>query len=283
LIFTSVAARKFLSGVHSFASVKTTMTSRVRGEELRDGEGDPDHERDGPGLAGATLAVDEDHQQQRDEQREQRGLAADVGADLLVRDAGQGTGGDDRGADRAEGDGRGVGQQHDDGGADRREAQRHQHDAGDRHRSAEAGERLQQAAEAEGDDDRLHPRVVREHVERRAQVLEPAADHGDLVEPDRAEDDPHDREEAVDGALGGRQQGEPRRHVEGRDRDGDRDGDGCEPGQCALTRSQPSRTKIVASGSSATSAERVRLPRGARSCWNMWWLRIVVGGDISVG
>ena len=55
------------------------------------------------------------------------------------------------------------------------------------------------------------------------------------------------------------------------------------PAQCALTRSQPSRTKIVASGSSATSAERVKLPSGARSCWNMWWLRVVVGGDDSVG
>ncbi len=55
------------------------------------------------------------------------------------------------------------------------------------------------------------------------------------------------------------------------------------PAQCALTRSQPSRTKIVASGSSATSAERVKLPSGARSCWNMWWLRVVVGDDDSAG
>src|SRR4051794_29916780 len=45
------------------------------------------------------------------------------------------------------------------------------------------------------------------------------------------------------------------------------------PAQCALTRNQPSRTKIVSNGSSATSAERVRLPRGARFCWNTVRLR----------
>jgi hypothetical protein len=92
---------------------------------------------------------------------------------------GEGARGDDRGADGAEGDGRGVGQQHDGRGAQWREAQGHEHDAGDRDGGAEAGQGLEEAAEAEGDDDRLDPRVVGDEVEGGPEVLEPAADHGD--------------------------------------------------------------------------------------------------------
>jgi hypothetical protein len=51
-------------------------------------------------------------------------------------------------------------------------------------------------------------------VERRTQVLEPARADRDLVEQDRREDDPHDREEAERGALGGREDGEVERHPE---------------------------------------------------------------------
>src|SRR5689334_20978582 len=53
------------------------------------------------------------------------------------------------------------------------------------------------------------------------------------------------------------------------------------PAQWALTLRAPRRTKMVRSGSSATSAERVKLPSGARSCWNMV-APVVVDGDDSV-
>ena len=68
--------------------------------------------------------------------------------------------------DRAEGDRRRVGEQDHRRRPDRREAQRHQHHAGDRHRGAEPGEGLQQPAEAERDDDGLEPRVVGDVAER---------------------------------------------------------------------------------------------------------------------
>ena len=70
-------------------------------------------------------------------------------------------------------------------------------------RIGEAGKRLQQTAEAERDDDRLHPRVVGDEVEGRAQILEATTGHRHLVEHDGGEDDPHDREKAEDRALGG--------------------------------------------------------------------------------
>ena len=56
--------------------------------------------------------------------------------------------------------GRGVGHERDRGGLDRLEAERDQHHGGDRHRGAEAGERLEQRAEAEGDDHGLDALVV---------------------------------------------------------------------------------------------------------------------------
>jgi hypothetical protein len=165
----------------------------------------------------------------------------DVGADLGVGDLGQRAGGDDRGADGTEGDRGGVGQEHDGGGAQGAEAQGHEHDAGDRHGGTEAGQRLEQTTEAEGDDDRLDPRVVGDEVERRPQVLEPAAHDGDLVEHDRREDDPHDREEAEDGALGGRQHGQPGGHPEEDHRDEDGHPDGGEPGPVRLPPQPPER------------------------------------------
>ena len=102
------------------------------------------------------------------------------------------------------------------------EAERDQHDAGDRDGGAESGEGFQQAAEAERDDDALDPWVTGDPVERGPQVLEPAADHGQLIEPDRRDDDPHDREDAVHRALRGGQQGQVDRHPEGEDRHQDR-------------------------------------------------------------
>ena len=150
---------------------------------------------------------------------------ADDGADVPVVDAREGPGGDDGRADRAERDGRGVGQQHDDGCAHRREAGGHEHDARDGDRCAEAGERFEQSAEAERDDDGLDARVVGEGVDHAPEVLEAAAAHRQLIEPDRIEHDPHDREQPEDETLRGRQECEVDRHpeTEHRDQDGDRE------------------------------------------------------------
>ena len=53
------------------------------------GEGEAGlHDRSRPGLSHPTPAVHDHHQQQRDECRQDRGLPADHGADLVVVDAG---------------------------------------------------------------------------------------------------------------------------------------------------------------------------------------------------
>ncbi len=51
----------------------------VRAEELREGERDAGHQRRGPGLAHAAAAVDHADQDQRHDQRQERGLQADHG------------------------------------------------------------------------------------------------------------------------------------------------------------------------------------------------------------
>ena len=159
---------------------------------------------------------------------------ADVRADLVVVDLGERASGDDRGADGAEGDRRGVGQQSNSGGTQRREADGHQHDSGDRDGRSEAGEGFEHRTETEGDDDRLDTRVVRDEVEGCAQVVEAAAHDGDLVEHDRAEDDPHDREETEDRTLGRGQQCEVHGHLERQDGDEDRDGQRRQAGPVGL-------------------------------------------------
>ena len=62
------------------------------------------------------------------------------------------------------------------------------------------------APKREGDDDRLDPLVVADLGERAAQYGEVAGANGHVVDPDRVDDDPHDREEAERGALRGREE-----------------------------------------------------------------------------
>ena len=99
------------------------------------------------------------------------------------------------------------------GGLDRLEAEREEHDGGDRHRRAEAGQRLDQGAEAESDDDRLDALVVGDAGERAAQDVEVAAFDGHAVDPDRVDDDPHDREQSEGRPLEAGVQGLAERHV----------------------------------------------------------------------
>jgi hypothetical protein len=72
---------------------------------------------------------------------------------------------------------------------------------GDRHRRAEAGQGLHQRPEAEGDQHRLDALIVADLGERAPQHVEVAGGHRHVVDPDRIDHDPHDREQAVGRAV----------------------------------------------------------------------------------
>ena len=100
-------------------------------------------------------------QPERHDQREERQLPADHGAEQERIDAGHAGEAGDRRAERAVGDRRGVGDQRQAGGRERREAEPDQDRAGHRDRRAEAGGALEEGAEAEGDQQELQPAVGR--------------------------------------------------------------------------------------------------------------------------
>jgi hypothetical protein len=122
----------------------------------------------------------------------------------------------------AEGHRRGVGHQRDRGGLDRLEAQPDEHDRADRHRRTEAREGLEQGAEAEGDEHCLHALVVAEAPERAADHREVTAALEHVEDPDRVDDDEHDREQPEDGALGAGVECLPEGHRVDDDRDQER-------------------------------------------------------------
>jgi hypothetical protein len=112
----------------------------------------------------------------------------------------------------------------------RREPERDQHHAADRHGRPEAGQRLQQRAEAERDDQRLDALVAADGPER-------ALEHGEMprvdrhvVDPQRVEEDQHDGEQPEHGALRRRQQRLVARHRVDGDREHDRHGQRAERG-----------------------------------------------------
>ena len=78
---------------------------------------------------------------------------------------------------------------------------------------AEAGERLHQRAEAERDDHGLDALVLGDRAERAPQHREVPGLDGHVVDPDRHDHDPHDREEAEHGALARGQRGLADRHA----------------------------------------------------------------------
>ena len=91
----------------------------VRAEELRDTEGNPADQGGEPGLPDAAASVDHQHQDQRDEDREDRGLPAHHGAEEVRVQPGDLAQGGDRDRDCAERDRGGVGDQGDRRGLDR--------------------------------------------------------------------------------------------------------------------------------------------------------------------
>ena len=91
----------------------------VRAEELRDAEADAADQGGEPGLPDAAASVDHQHQDQRHEDRQDRGLPAHHGAEHVRVQPGDLAQGGDRDRDCAERDRGGVGDQSDRRGLDR--------------------------------------------------------------------------------------------------------------------------------------------------------------------
>ena len=103
---------------------------------------------------------------------------------------------DDRRAERAERDRRGVGQQRQARGVERREAEADHQRRRNGHRRAEAGRAFDERAEAERDQQRLHAPVGRQRGDRRFHYLELARLDRQRIQEDRRQHDPADRKQA---------------------------------------------------------------------------------------
>ena len=179
-----------------------------------------------PAILDPALPIEDEDEQQRDHAGEKRGLVTDDGGNMRgglrgksripARDHGPGR--RDGRRDGAVGHGRGVRQKHGEGGALGLDAQGQDHRGGDGDGRAEAGQGLEQAAEAEGYHHGLDADIAATYlVEEPAQVLRAAGDDRDLVEPHRHADDEHDGEGAEGGTLRGGHESEIRRHSEADD------------------------------------------------------------------
>jgi hypothetical protein len=162
----------------------------VGGDELGNGEGNACHQCHGPGLLHAPAPVHDEHEQERHEQRDERGLPSGHRGQVVERQAGDAVERNDRRGHGAEGDGRRVGQQGDHRGLQRFHPGGHQHGRRNCHRGAETGQGFQQGPEAEGDQDRQDAQIVRNGADGAAQGLEPWGGDGELVDPQGVDQDP---------------------------------------------------------------------------------------------
>ena len=130
---------------------------------LGNGEGDADDGRGGAGLLNTAHAVKDKEDEERhdggNEQDLEGNQRGDVSGLLGGAPADRARGGD-WDAHRAEGHGRGVGNEHRGGRLERLNTQGQDHGGRNCYRSAEAGKRLQQAAEAESDEDGLDANIA---------------------------------------------------------------------------------------------------------------------------
>ena len=166
---------------------------------------------------------------------------------------------------RAEGDRRGIGHQTDDGGLERLHAGRDQHGSGDGHWRSEARQGLEQRTQGEGDQDGQDAHVAGDGVDQVTEDLVPAHLDREVVEEDRADQDPHDLEHAEEDPLGGGAGCGRQRHPPNGDGEDDREDDGAKRSLQAAILKTPSITKRRARGSAATRAERARLPPTGKS------------------
>ena len=204
--------------------VRQRNRHEVRRGVLGEREHDPADDCDRPRLAQAAPAIHDGDQREGDEQRQDRRLPPDHRAEGVARQPADLAERDDRGGHRAERDGCGVGGQREYRRLQRLETESDQHDRGDGHRSAEAGQRLHQGPERERDEDRLDALVVADRGERAPEHIEVAGRHGHLVHPDRVDDDPQDRKESECRALRAGKHRLADRHAVHDDRDDERNG-----------------------------------------------------------
>ena len=178
------------------------------------------YQGEGPELADAARAVEDEQHQERDEQTEDPRQVAHVAGDddgVRAAELAGGRRGDGHGS---EADVDGVTDDGDDGCFDLRDAKGHEHRAGDGHGSAEASQALEKAAEAPCDDEGLGALVASaDRVKNGLQVGTAARLFGEVVEPHGRDDDVDDRHEAHRGALRAGQEGHADGHLEGEDRD----------------------------------------------------------------
>ncbi len=195
----------------------------VRDEELRDGERDAGDERGRPDLCQATPSRHQHDQVERQRERQHRQLPSDHLRERVQVEAGDLAGGHERDADAAERDRRGVRDETEARRVPRVEAEADEHARGDGHRRAEAGAALEERPEAERDEQRLQPAIVGERGDRVLEDVEAPGADGDLVERQRAEDDPANREDAVARAVDRRHHCERHRHAVDADSDHERE------------------------------------------------------------
>ncbi len=208
----------------------------VGDRELHHRKRQPRGQRGRPALAKAPASVDHEHEHERDDHRQERGLPSNHLAECVNGQPGHLTKGDDRNRDCPERHRRGVGHQRDGRGLDRLHAEAHQHDPADRDRCAEAREGLEQRAEAERDHDDLDSEVIGHRGERPSQHCEVSCGVRHVEDPQRVDDDPHDRPEAEHRPFQSSVPGLPDRHRVDGQRDHDRD---AERHQCSPVRFHP--------------------------------------------
>ena len=151
---------------------------------------------------------------ERHDQREERQLPPDHRTEYVWVETGHAREACDRRAQRAVGDGRGVGDQGEAGRGERRKAESNQNRAGDGHRRAKSGRALEKRAEGKCDQQQLQTAIRGDAADRRLKRLECALLHRQPVQKEDVENDPADREEACDGTEDRRANGEAGRHRE---------------------------------------------------------------------
>ena len=216
---------------------------QVRERELRYGEAETGHQTRRPHIAQAAQTRHDCDHPERHDGREQRQLATHHGRELREGQPGDAGQGDERRSERTERDRRGVSDQREAGGLERREAKPDQHRGRDRHRRAEPRSTFDEGAEAEGDEERLHAPIVGEVGDGALQDLELPGAHRDVVEKDRVEHDPADGEEPKRSSVARRGKRERRRHPEAEDRDEQRRGETQERGsmRCHVQHAEASK------------------------------------------
>ena len=194
------------------------------GEEVSGGDVAQAHrhardERGRPGLPDPAPAVEDRQEEDGDPAQEQRGDAPLGRADRIRRGPAELGRRRHRNRHRAEADVQRVADHRHQSRFQGRQAEGQEHGAGDSDRRPETGEPLDEAAEAEADEEGLDAHVApADRGEHRPDVLGAARPLGEVVQPHRHDDDVDDREDPEGRPLRGGEQREVHRHAESEDR-----------------------------------------------------------------